>query len=101
MVLSILLLRINPVSNFPVIENQSQHLIGKVYNVGLKQDTDEIGQMTFENEEVTSSLFNDEEVEHSVHKRIKFIKIHCFFNQIRNGNCRSATGASTVLYEQF
>jgi hypothetical protein len=55
--------------------------------------------MTFENEEVTSSLFNDEEVEHSVHKRIKFI--HCFFNQIRNGNCRSATGASTGLYEQF
>jgi hypothetical protein len=53
MVLSILLLRINPVSNFPVIENQSQHLIGKVI-CSLKQDTDEIGQMTFENEEVTS-----------------------------------------------
>jgi DNA mismatch repair protein MutL len=67
-----------------------------------KQDTDEIGQMTFENEEVTSSLFNDEEVEHSVHKTYQIHKkIHCFFNQIRNGNCRSARAHQRVLYEQF
>jgi DNA mismatch repair protein MutL len=67
-----------------------------------KQDTDEMGQMTFENEEVTSSLFNDEEVEHSVHKRIKFIKKY-IVSSIKSGMVivDQQRAHQRVLYEQF
>jgi DNA mismatch repair protein MutL len=70
--------------------------------VGLKQDTDEIGQMTFENEEVTSSLFNDEEVEHSVHKTYQIHKKY-IVSSIKSGMVivDQQRAHQRVLYEQF
>ena len=70
--------------------------------VGLKQDTDEIGQMIFENEEVTSSLFNDEEVEHSVHKTYQIHKKY-IVSSIKSGMVivDQQRAHQRVLYEQF
>lgn len=70
--------------------------------VGLKQDTDEIGQMTFENEEVTSSLFNDEEVEHAVHKTYQIHKKY-IVSSIKSGMVivDQQRAHQRVLYEQF
>ena len=70
--------------------------------VGLKQDSDEIGQMTFENEEVTSSLFNDEEVEHSVHKTYQIHKKY-IVSSIKSGMVivDQQRAHQRVLYEQF
>ncbi|MFV8372521.1 DNA mismatch repair endonuclease MutL [Flavobacterium sp. LB2P6] len=70
--------------------------------VGLKQDTDEIGQMIFENEEVTSSLFNDEEVEHSVHKTYQIHKKY-IVSAIKSGMVivDQQRAHQRVLYEQF
>jgi DNA mismatch repair protein MutL len=52
-----------------------------------------------ESEEVTGSLFNEEEVEQTVNNAYQ-IQIHCFSYQIRNGYCGSAAH-QRVLYEQF
>ena len=70
--------------------------------VGLKQYTDEIGSMTFENEEVTSSLFNDEEVEHSVHKTYQIHKKY-IVSSIKSGMVivDQHRAHQRVLYEQF
>jgi len=70
--------------------------------VGLKQDTDEIGSMTFENEEVTSSLFNDEEVEHAVHKTYQIHKKY-IVSSIKSGMVivDQQRAHQRVLYEQF
>jgi DNA mismatch repair protein MutL len=70
--------------------------------VGLKQDTDEIGQMTIENEEVTSSLFNDEEVEHAVHKTYQIHKKY-IVSSIKSGMVivDQQRAHQRVLYEQF
>jgi DNA mismatch repair protein MutL len=70
--------------------------------VGLKQDTDEIGQMTFENEEMTSSLFNDEEVEHAVHKTYQIHKKY-IVSSIKSGMVivDQQRAHQRVLYEQF
>jgi DNA mismatch repair protein MutL len=70
--------------------------------VGLKQDTDEIGQITFENEEVTSSLFNDEEVEHAVHKTYQIHKKY-IVSSIKSGMVivDQQRAHQRVLYEQF
>ncbi|MFV5699450.1 DNA mismatch repair endonuclease MutL [Flavobacterium sp. ZT3R17] len=70
--------------------------------VGLKQDTDEIGPITFENEEVTSSLFNDEEVEHAVHKTYQIHKKY-IVSSIKSGMVivDQQRAHQRVLYEQF
>ncbi|MGO4905759.1 DNA mismatch repair endonuclease MutL [Flavobacterium sp. W20_MBD1_R3] len=70
--------------------------------VGLKQDTDEIGNLTFENEEVTSSLFNDEEVEHSVQKTYQIHKKY-IVSAIKSGMVivDQQRAHQRVLYEQF
>ena len=49
------------VLDFLLIESKTHHLIGKSLYVGLKQDTFEVDNHTFETEEaVTSKLFDDE-----------------------------------------
>ncbi|MBG6110672.1 DNA mismatch repair protein MutL [Flavobacterium sp. CG_9.10] len=70
--------------------------------VGLKQDSDEIGHVTFENEEVTSSLFNDEEVEHAVHKTYQIHKKY-IVTSIKSGMVivDQQRAHQRVLYEQF
>jgi len=70
--------------------------------VGLKQDADEIGNLTFENEEVTSSLFNDEEVEHSAHKTYQIHKKY-IVSSIKSGMVivDQQRAHQRVLYEQF
>ena len=70
--------------------------------VGLKQDTDEIGSITFENEEVTSSLFNDEEVDHAVHKTYQIHKKY-IVSSIKSGMVivDQQRAHQRVLYEQF
>nr|WP_314897126.1 DNA mismatch repair endonuclease MutL [uncultured Flavobacterium sp.] len=70
--------------------------------VGLKQDRDEIGHITFENEEVTSSLFNDEEVEHAVHKTYQIHKKY-IVSSIKSGMVivDQQRAHQRVLYEQF
>jgi hypothetical protein len=49
---------------------------------------------SFESEEVTGSLFNEEEVEQTVNNAYQIHKKHCFSHQIRNGYCGSAAGTS-------
>jgi hypothetical protein len=69
--------------------------VGKLIR-GIKTRRDFISGNTdfsFESEEVTGSLFNEEEVERLI-MLIKFKKIHCFSYQIRNGYCGSAAGTS-------
>ncbi|MFE3870926.1 DNA mismatch repair endonuclease MutL [Flavobacterium sp. ZS1P70] len=70
--------------------------------VGLKQDTDEIGSITFENDEVTSSLFNDEEVDHAVHKTYQIHKKY-IVSSIKSGMVivDQQRAHQRVLYEQF
>ncbi|MFV5695046.1 DNA mismatch repair endonuclease MutL [Flavobacterium sp. LB3P122] len=70
--------------------------------VGLKQDSDEIGHITFENEEVTSSLFNDEEVEHAIHKTYQIHKKY-IVSSIKSGMVivDQQRAHQRVLYEQF
>jgi DNA mismatch repair protein MutL len=70
--------------------------------VGLNQDADETGHVTFENEEVTSSLFNDEEVEHSVYKTYQIHKKY-IVSSIKSGMVivDQQRAHQRVLYEQF
>jgi hypothetical protein len=69
--------------------------------VGLKQEDFISGtDFSFESEEVTGSLFNEEETDvnnaYQIHK-----KIHCFSYQIRNGYCGSAAGTSKCCMSSF
>ncbi|WP_158727687.1 MULTISPECIES: DNA mismatch repair endonuclease MutL [unclassified Flavobacterium] len=70
--------------------------------VGLKQDVFDVEQVTFENEEVTSSLFNDEEVEHAVHKTYQIHKKY-IVSSIKSGMVivDQQRAHQRVLYEQF
>jgi DNA mismatch repair protein MutL len=70
--------------------------------VGLKQDTFEVGQMNFENEEVTSSLFGDDEVEQAVHKTYQIHKKY-IVSSIKSGMVivDQQRAHQRVLYEQF
>ncbi|MBC7747995.1 MAG: DNA mismatch repair endonuclease MutL [Methylotenera sp.] len=70
--------------------------------VGLKQDTDDIAHITFENEEMTSSLFNDEDIEHSIHKTYQIHKKY-IVSSIRSGMVivDQQRAHQRVLYEQF
>jgi len=70
--------------------------------VGLKQDSEEIDAMTFENEAVTSSLFNNDEVEQSVHKTYQIHKKY-IVNPIKSGMIivDQQRAHQRILYEQF
>ncbi len=70
--------------------------------VGLKQDAEEIDTMTFENETVTSSLFNNDEVEHAVHKTYQIQKKY-IVNPIKSGMIimDQQRAHQRILYEQF
>lgn len=70
--------------------------------VGLKNEPQEIENLTFENEEMTSSLFNDEEVEHSVHKTYQIHKKY-IISSIKSGMVivDQQRAHQRVLYEQF
>ena len=70
--------------------------------VGLKQDSEEIETMTFENETVTSSLFNTDEVEQAVHKTYQIHKKY-IVNPIKSGMIivDQQRAHQRILYEQF
>nr|WP_315145554.1 DNA mismatch repair endonuclease MutL [uncultured Flavobacterium sp.] len=70
--------------------------------VGLKQDSEEIDAMTFENEAVTSSLFNNDEVEQTVHKTYQIHKKY-IVNPIKSGMIivDQQRAHQRILYEQF
>ncbi|MEZ7514188.1 DNA mismatch repair endonuclease MutL [Flavobacterium frigidarium] len=73
--------------------------------VGLKQDTDfdtEGGEMSFESETVTASLFNDEEVEQSVNIAYQIHKKY-IVSPIKSGMVivDQQRAHQRVLYEQF
>ncbi len=70
--------------------------------VGLKQDSEEIDTMTFENEAVTSSLFNNDEVEQAVHKTYQIHKKY-IVNPIKSGMIivDQQRAHQRILYEQF
>ena len=70
--------------------------------VGLKQDSNDVVNLTFENEEVTSSLFNDDEIEHSVNKTHQIHKKY-IISSIKSGMVivDQQRAHQRVLYEQF
>ncbi|TRX39296.1 DNA mismatch repair endonuclease MutL [Flavobacterium restrictum] len=70
--------------------------------VGLKHDTAEVGTMTFENEEITSSLFNDSDIEQTVHKTYQIHKKY-IVSPIKSGMVivDQQRAHQRVLYEQF
>jgi DNA mismatch repair protein MutL len=70
--------------------------------MGLKQDSEEIDTMTFENETVTSSLFNNDEVEQAVHKTYQIHKKY-IVNPIKSGMIivDQQRAHQRILYEQF
>jgi DNA mismatch repair protein MutL len=70
--------------------------------LGLKQDSEEIDTMTFENETVTSSLFNNDEVEQVVHKTYQIHKKY-IVNPIKSGMIivDQQRAHQRILYEQF
>jgi DNA mismatch repair protein MutL len=70
--------------------------------VGLKQDSEEIDTITFENEAVTSSLFNSDDVEQVVHKTYQIHKKY-IVNPIKSGMIivDQQRAHQRILYEQF
>jgi DNA mismatch repair protein MutL len=70
--------------------------------VGLKQESEEIGTISFENDEVTSSLFNDGDVEQAVHRTYQIHRKY-IVNPIKSGMVivDQQRAHQRVLYEQF
>jgi DNA mismatch repair protein MutL len=70
--------------------------------VGLKQDSEQIETLTFENETVTSSLFNNDEVEQTIHKTYQLHKKY-IVNPIKSGMIivDQQRAHQRILYEQF
>ena len=70
--------------------------------VGLKQDTAEFSAITFENEEVTSSLFNNDNLDQAVHKTYQIHKKY-IVSSIKSGMVivDQQRAHQRVLYEQF
>ena len=87
---------------FLIIRNRNQQANWESLYVGLKQDTDDIAHITFENEEMTSSLFNDEDIEHSIHKTYQIHKKY-IVSSIKSGMVivDQQRAHQRVLYEQF
>ena len=70
--------------------------------VGLAPDSEEVETITFENEEVTSSLFHHEDVEQAVHKTHQIHKKY-IVNPIKSGMIivDQQRAHQRILYEQF
>ena len=70
--------------------------------VGLKQDGQEIAEMTFENDAVTSSLFEENEIEQEV-KRTYQIKKKYIVSPIKSGMViiNQKRAHERILYEEF
>ena len=70
--------------------------------VGLDENSSDSRHLTFENEEITSSLFQDEEVENSVHKTYQIHKKY-IISSIKSGMVivDQQRAHQRVLYEQF
>jgi DNA mismatch repair protein MutL len=70
--------------------------------VGLKQDTEEIGNVEFESGEVTGSLFNENEIEQATNKTYQIHKKY-IVNPIKSGMVivDQQRAHQRVLYEQF
>ena len=70
--------------------------------IGLKQDSEEIEAISFENEAVTSSLFDNEEVEQAVHRTYQINKKY-IVNPIKSGMIivDQQRAHQRILYEQF
>ncbi len=70
--------------------------------VGLEQETQEIETITFENDAITSSLFNDDEVEQAVRKTYQIHKKY-IVNPIKSGMVivDQQRAHQRVLYEEF
>jgi DNA mismatch repair protein MutL len=70
--------------------------------VGLKQDTEEIGNIEFESDEVTGSLFNENEIEQATNKTYQIHKKY-IVNPIKSGMVivDQQRAHQRVLYEQF
>jgi DNA mismatch repair protein MutL len=70
--------------------------------VGLKQETEEISSFSFENEEITTSLFNEKEEEQNT-KRTYQIQKKYIVSPIKSGMVIVDQGRAhqRVLYEQF
>ena len=70
--------------------------------VGLKQDTEEIGNIEFESDEVTGLLFNENEIEQATNKMYQIHKKY-IVNPIKSGMVivDQQRAHQRVLYEQF
>jgi DNA mismatch repair protein MutL len=70
--------------------------------VGLKPDTDEISNVEFESDEVTGSLFNENEIEQATNKMYQIHKKY-IVNPIKSGMViiYQNRAHQRVLYEQF
>ena len=70
--------------------------------VGLKQATEEIAEMTFENNAVTSSLFEDNDMEHEVKKTYQIHKKY-IVSSIKSGMViiDQHRAHQRILYEEF
>jgi DNA mismatch repair protein MutL len=70
--------------------------------VGLKHDTEEVSNIEFESDEVTGSLFNENEIEHSTNKTYQIHKKY-IVNPIKSGMVivDQQRAHQRVLYEQF
>jgi DNA mismatch repair protein MutL len=70
--------------------------------VDLKQNTEEISQISYENDEITSSLFNDEDVEKSTQNTYQIHKKY-IVSTIKSGMLilDQNRAHQRVLYEQF
>ena len=70
--------------------------------VGLKHDAEEIGNIEFESDEVTGSLFNENEIEHATNKTYQIHKKY-IVNPIKSGMVivDQQRAHQRVLYEQF
>ena len=98
----------NPFSNetrskqFSTYKKQESTLKWDSLYVGLKQDVFDMERVSFENEAVTASLFNDEEVEHAVHKTYQIHKKY-IVSSIKSGMVivDQQRAHQRVLYEQF
>jgi len=91
-----------PLSSFGSYKRETTTASWESLYVGLKQDTQEIETFSFESEEVTASLFNDEDVEHSVQQVYQIHKKY-IVSPIKSGMVivDQQRAHQRVLYEQF
>ncbi|MGQ2981975.1 DNA mismatch repair endonuclease MutL [Flavobacterium sp.] len=85
----------------PAFKKERQPAWESLYT-GLSSATEEVEAMTFETEEVTGSLFNDNEVEQTVHKTYQIHKKY-IVSPIKSGLLiiDQKRAHQRILYEQF